>query len=109
MTLATDASLAAGHVPPNPTDVAFGGGLALDQRDGRERAADRSERWAGSGVSIPACRNALAIAYGEGAVWVACGDNTVVRIDPATNRPGEPIAVGRLPRGIAAGDGAPSG
>jgi virginiamycin B lyase len=57
-------------------------------------------------ASIPACKNALAIAYGEGAVWVACGNNTVVRVDPATDSPAAPILVGRLPRGIAAGAGA---
>ena len=39
-------------------------------------------------------------------MWVACGDATVVRVDPSTNRPGAPIDVGALPRGIAAGDGA---
>ena len=38
-------------------------------------------------ASIPACRNALAVAYGEGAVWAACGNGTVVRIDPAADRP----------------------
>jgi hypothetical protein len=57
-------------------------------------------------ASIHVCGNALAVAYGEGAVWVACGDATVVRVDPSTNRPGAPIDVGALPRGIAAGDGA---
>jgi hypothetical protein len=37
---------------------------------------------------------------------VACGDATVVRVDPKSDRPGEPIHVGALPRGIAADDGA---
>jgi streptogramin lyase len=50
--------------------------------------------------------NALALAYGEGAVWVACGDSTVVRVDPKTGRAGPAIDVGALPRGIAAADGA---
>ena len=48
MTLATDASLAAGNVPPSPTDVAVGGGLSLDQRERRERPARRREASAGS-------------------------------------------------------------
>jgi DNA-binding beta-propeller fold protein YncE len=47
----------------------------------------------------------LAVAYGGGAVWVACGDATVVRVDPKTDRPGAPIHVGALPRGIAAAGG----
>jgi hypothetical protein len=103
--LATDASLAAGHVPPNPTDVAVGGGAVwISETDGTVLRVQ--PRLGGIVASIPACRNALAVAYGEGAVWVACGDNTVVRVDPATDAPGAPIAVGRLPRGIAAGEGA---
>ena len=46
------------------------------------------------------------LTYGEQAVWVACGDGTVVRLDPATDRAGPAIPVGGLPRGIAAGEGA---
>ena len=57
-------------------------------------------------ASIPACRNAIAVAYGEGSVWAACGNGTVVRIDPASDRPSAIVVVGRLPRGIAAGEGA---
>jgi DNA-binding beta-propeller fold protein YncE len=103
--LATDASLAAGNVPPNPTDVAVGGGAVwISETDGTVlRIEPRLGRIT---ASIPACKNALAIAYGEGAVWVACGNNTVVRVDPATDSPAAPILVGRLPRGIAAGAGA---
>ena len=103
--LATDASLAAGHVPPNPTDVAVGGGaLWISAVDGSLIRVDSQLH--GIVASIPVCRNALAVAYGEGAVWVACGDNTVVRVDPRTDRSGPPIDVGALPRGIAAGAGA---
>jgi len=105
MTLASDASLAAGNIPPDPTDVAVGGGAVwISETDGTLLRIDpRLDRIV---ASIPACRNALAVAYGEGAVWVACGDDTVVRIDLATDAPGRPISVGRLPRGIAAGEGA---
>jgi len=103
--LATDASLAAGHVPPNPTDVALGGGaLWISAVDGSILRVD--SHLSGIVASIPVCRNALAIAYGEGAVWVACGNATVVRVDPKTDTAGAPIHVGGLPRGIAAGDGA---
>jgi outer membrane protein assembly factor BamB len=103
--LATDASLAAGNLPPNPTDVAVGGGAVwISETDGTLlRIGPRLD---GIVASIPACRNALAVAYGEGAVWVACGDDTVVRVDPSTNTPAAPIRVARLPRGIAAGAGA---
>lgn len=105
MTLASDASLAAGKIQPNPTDVAVGGGAVwISETDGTIVRID--PRLNGIVASIPACRNALAVAYGEGAVWVACADNTVVRVDPATDTPGRAISVGRLPRGIAAGEGA---
>ena len=53
----------------------------------------------------PAIHLPLAVAYGESAVWVACGDETVVRVDPATNRASKVASVGRLPRGIAADEG----
>jgi hypothetical protein len=103
--LATDASLAAGHVAPNPTAVVLGGGaLWITAIDGSLIRVD--PKLHGVIASIHVCRNALALAYGEGAVWVACGNATVVRVDPKTDRPGAPIAVGALPRGIAAGDGA---
>jgi hypothetical protein len=103
--LATDASLAAGNVPPNPTDVALGGGaLWISAVDGSVLRVDLHLH--GIVASIPVCRNALAIAYGEGAVWVACGNATVVRVDPETETAGPPIHVAGLPRGIAAGDGA---
>jgi hypothetical protein len=105
MTLASDASLASGDIPPNPTDVAVGGGAVwISETDGTVIRID--PRLGGIVASIPACRNALAVAYGEGAAWVACGNDTVVRLDPATDTPGRPIPVGRLPRGIAAGEGA---
>jgi hypothetical protein len=105
MTLATNASLAAGKIAPNPTDVALGGGaLWISETDGTLLRIDpHLDRIV---ASIPACRYALAVAYGEGGVWVACGDDTVVRVDPATGALGPPISVGRLPRGIAAGEGA---
>jgi streptogramin lyase len=103
--LATDESLAAGHVTSNPTDVALGGGsLWISAVDGSLMRVDPNLR--GIVASIPVCRNALAVAYGEGAVWVACGNSTVVRVDPKTDQAGPPIQVGALPRGIAAGDGA---
>jgi DNA-binding beta-propeller fold protein YncE len=103
--LATDASLAAGHVPPNPTDVALGSGaLWISAVDGSLLRIDPNLR--GIVASIPVCRNALAVAYGNGAVWVACGEGTIVRVDPKTDRAGPPIRVGALPRGIAAGGGA---
>jgi outer membrane protein assembly factor BamB len=102
--LATNASLAAGHVPPNPTDVAVGGGAVwISAVDGSVIRLDPHLH--GIVASIPACKNALNVAYGEGAVWVACGDGTVVRVDPSTNRADAPIRVGSLPRGIAAGAG----
>ena len=105
LTLATDASLAAGLVPPDPTGVAIGGGsLWISESDGTILRIDEQLR--GITASIPACVNALAIAYGDGAVWAACGNGTVVRVDPATDAPAGVVDVGRLPRGIAAAGGA---
>lgn len=103
--LASNASLAAGNVPPNPTGVALGGGaLWISAVNGSVVRVDAKLK--GVVASIPVCKNALAIAYGEGAVWVACGNGSVVRVDPKTDTAGAPIHVGGLPRGIAAGGGA---
>jgi DNA-binding beta-propeller fold protein YncE len=103
--LATDASLASGRIPANPTDVAVGGGAVwISAVDGSLIRIDPHLR--GIVASIPVCRNALGVAYGENAVWVACGDNTVVRVDPGTDRADAPIHLGSFPRGIAAGAGA---
>jgi hypothetical protein len=103
--LATDASLAAGYIGPNPTAVTLGGGaLWISAIDGSVIRVDPNLRRIVA--SIPVCGNALAVAYGEGAVWVACGNATVVRVDPQTDLPDVPIDVGALPRGIAAGGGA---
>jgi streptogramin lyase len=56
--------------------------------------------------TIKVCKNAVAIGAGDGAVWAACGEGTAVRIDPATDAAGTPVALGSgLPRGIAAGGG----
>jgi YVTN family beta-propeller protein len=104
MPLASDRSLAAGRVPPNPTGVVVGGGaLWISTVDGTVLRVDPQLR--GLVASIPACKNSLAIAYGEAAVWVACGDGSVVRIDPKTDQADPPIHVGGLPRGIAVGGG----
>jgi streptogramin lyase len=103
--LATDASLAAGLVPPDPTGVVAGSGAVwISESDGTVLRID--PRLSGIKASIAVCENALAVAYGEGAVWVACGNGTVVRIDPTTDRPSGIVTVGHLPRGIAAGEGA---
>lgn len=105
LTLATDASLAAGLVPPDPTGVVAGSGAVwISESDGTVLRID--PRLSGIKASIAVCQSALALAYGEGAVWVACGDGTVVRIDPATDLPSGIVSVGHLPRGIAAGEGA---
>jgi len=105
MTLATDASLAAGNVPPNPTDAAVGGGaLWISTTDGTVYRID--PRLRGIVASIPVCHNALAVAYGLGSVWVGCGEGTVVRVDPGRDAPAETVRVDGLPRAIAAGDGA---
>jgi len=105
MTLATDASLAAGNVPPNPTDVAVGGGaLWISTTGGTVYRID--PRLHGIVASIPVCHNALAVAYGLGAVWVGCGEGIVVRVDPATDQAAERVTVDGLPRAIAAGEGA---
>jgi DNA-binding beta-propeller fold protein YncE len=104
--LASAASLAAGHVPATPTDVALGGSaLWVSENDGTVLRVDRGLHRIVAAIRV--CGNALALAYGEDAVWVACGERTVVRVDPSTDRPSQsPIRVDGLPRGIAAGEGA---
>ena len=102
--LVTDASLDAGNVAAESDERRRRRRCGVDQRD-RRHAAARRPQLRGITAKIPACRNALAVAYGEGAAWVACGDMTVVRVDPTTDSPAAPIPVGRLPRGIAAGEG----
>jgi hypothetical protein len=105
MTLATDASLAAGNVPPNPTDAAVGGGaLWISTTGGTVYRID--PRLHGIVASIPVCHNALAVTYGLGSVWVGCGEGTVVRVDPSRDAAAERITVDGLPRAIAAGEGA---
>ena len=101
--LVTTASLIAGKVAADPTGVAVGGGsLWISETDGRLLRLDLGLHRI---HKIPVCRNALAVAFGEGAAWVACSDMTVVEVDPATARATRRIPVGRLPRGIAAGEG----
>ena len=105
MTLATDASLAAGIVPPNPTDAVVGGGaLWISTTGGTVYRIDSHLN--GIVASIPVCHNALAVAYGLGSVWVGCGEGLVVRVDPATDAAADRISVDGLPRAIAAGEGA---
>ena len=105
MPLASDESVAAGNLPPNPTDVAIGGGAVwISTTDGTIVRVDAKLH--GVAARIPACSNALAIAYGLGIVWVACSNGTLVPVDPASDEPGEPIALDGRPRAVAAGEGA---
>ena len=105
MPLASDASVAAGNLPSNPTDVALGGGAVwISTTNGTLVRLDAKLH--GVVARIPACHNALAVAYGLGAVWVACADDTLVRVDPATDEPGKRIALDGVPRSITAGEGA---
>jgi DNA-binding beta-propeller fold protein YncE len=103
--LATNESLAAGFVPPQPTGVTLGAGSLWISTSGGTvvRVDDKLSRIVSN---ERVCPSALGISYGEGAVWVACGDNTVVPLDPSSGRPGDAIDVGHLPRGVAAGEGA---
>jgi len=101
--LVSIASLNAGKVAADPTSVAIGGGSVwISETDGKLLRLDPLLH----GITkIPVCTNALAVAFGEGAAWVACSDMTVVEVDPTTARATRRIPVGRLPRGIAAGEG----
>lgn len=90
--------------PLQPLEVA-----ELERIDPATGTVDRTlDARTGAAViaSIPVYSNALAVAHGEGAVWVACRDDSVVRVDPKTDRVGAQIHVGALPHGIAAGAGA---
>jgi hypothetical protein len=103
--LASNQSLAAGFVPPQPTGVTLGAGsLWISTSGGTVLRVDSALDRVISNQRV--CSSALGISYGEGAVWVACGDNSVVPLDPSTGKPGSAIDVGHLPRGVAAGEGA---
>ena len=55
---------------------------------------------------IPVGNGPSAIAFGEGAVWVANrSDGTVWRIDPATNKVSWSVGVGSDPTAVAVGEG----
>jgi virginiamycin B lyase len=56
-------------------------------------------------ATIPIGHPVGAIAAGEGAIWVANGDATVSRIDPATNTVVATVSTLHSAFGIAAGDG----
>ena len=57
-------------------------------------------------ATIPLDGGSAGIAVGAGAVWVANPvDDTVSRVDPATNRVTDRIAVGDTPLAVAYGDG----
>ncbi len=102
--LATDASLAAGHVPPNPTDVALGGGaLWIAAVDGSLIRVDPNLQ--GVVASIPSAGTR------SPSPTARSGVGRLRRRDRRARRPedrpaGPPIHVGALPRGIAAADGA---
>ena len=106
MTLVTDASLAAGNVPANPTGVAVGGGsLWISESDGNVlRIDDEARRHLGADPGVSRTRSPSPTAAGS--VWTACGNGTVARVEPATDRVSAVVPVGRLPRGIAVGEGA---
>ena len=59
-----------------------------------------------SGFRFTSATGPVAVAVGEGAVWVAnAGDGTVSRIDPETNDVVETVVIGQAPAGIAVGHG----
>lgn len=75
------------------------------------RIDPRTSRPVGDPIAVPGDVSGPLV-VGEGAVWVLCADvtadiTTVVPIDPATNRPRAPIALGEYGSvdGIAAGGG----
>jgi streptogramin lyase len=55
----------------------------------------------GTYTTFPVCEGPSGIALGEGAVWVACGDGTVARLDPRTELV-DMIELGQPPSGIVA-------
>ena len=100
MTLVTDASLAAGNVPANPTGVAVGGGSVwISESDGNVLRIDEQ---LGGIRRIPVCRQRARCRLRRGVVVDRLRRRHVARIDPATDRGSAVVPVGRLPRGIAA-------
>jgi YVTN family beta-propeller protein len=56
-------------------------------------------------TTIPVGNGPQGVVAAFGGIWVAYGDDGVVRIDPATNQVAAKIKVGRDPVGVAAGSG----
>jgi YVTN family beta-propeller protein len=94
------------RVGASPTDVAVGEG-AVWVANGGEHTVSRidpaSNRIAGNPIPVSVPTD---VAVGEGAVWVA-SDDTLLRIDPATNRiEWESNRLSEYPEGVAVGEGA---
>jgi YVTN family beta-propeller protein len=57
-------------------------------------------------ADVPLGARALAMAFGQGALWIATGDNTLLKVSPYTVVTSEIIEVGKSPASIAIGEGA---
>jgi YVTN family beta-propeller protein len=90
--------------------LVLGGGVAFALRPGhRDDEPKTPSASSGEVVGSPIAVGSepAGIAVGQGGVWVTnIAENTVMRIDPRTDRVvGNPIAVGKGPGGIAVGEG----
>lgn len=57
-------------------------------------------------ADVPLGARALAIAFGQGALWIATEKNELLKVSPYTIVTSEIISVGKSPRSIAIGEGA---
>ncbi len=74
---------------------ALGAAHLLDSAPPERPAVNPTPRVQGGIVTVPVGTRPSAVAFGEGAVWVAnAGDGTVSRVDPATDRVVATIEVG---------------
>jgi class 3 adenylate cyclase len=90
-------------VGTEPLAVAVGEG-SVWVVDSLAGAVSRIDPVTNHSVSIPVGQNPVALTVADGSVWVVLQDS-VVPIDPATNRAGTPMALGARGLGITAANG----
>src|SRR5215208_920615 len=87
-----------------PRALAVGAGAVVDAKD---ETVSRIEPSSNRIVTIPVGSDPAALAFGDGALWVAeRGDGTVAQISPVSNKVTRRIERVNAPSALAAGDGA---
>jgi YVTN family beta-propeller protein len=95
-------------VGPRPEQIAFGdGSVWVARADASVARVDAASNSIVATVQAPASSVEPWLGFGEGALWLSnFDDNSVWRVDPATNQVVAKITVGSAPEGIAFTPGA---